>query len=98
LTCSVPVAQRGAPHGPFHHLGIAAGVQALKDSGPATEAKHRIGVTLARHRRAAEIERRITTCSRAARHRFRRSHSSTIINMISNLLIMHGLKGPNLAW
>jgi 3-oxoacyl-[acyl-carrier-protein] synthase II len=86
----------------FIHLGIAAGVQALKDSGlEVTEANAtRIGVNIGSGIGGLPIieETHNDVLKGGPRKISPFFIPSTIINMISgNLSIMHGLKGPNLA-
>jgi len=86
----------------FIHLGIAAGVQALKDSGlEVTEANAtRIGVNIGSGIGGLPmIEETHNDVLRGGPRKISPFFiPSTIINMISgNLSIMHGLKGPNLA-
>jgi len=86
----------------FIHLGIAAGVQALKDSGiEVTEANAtRIGVNIGSGIGGLPmIEGTHNDVLKGGPRKISPFFiPSTIINMISgNLSIMHGLKGPNLA-
>ena len=86
----------------FIHLGIAAGVQALKDSGlEVTEANApRIGVNIGSGIGGLPmIEETHNEVLKGGPRKISPFFiPSTIINMISgNLSIMHGLKGPNLA-
>jgi len=86
----------------FIHLGIAAGVQALKDSGlEVTEANAtRIGVNIGSGIGGLPMieETHNDVLEGGPRKISPFFIPSTIINMISgNLSIMHGLKGPNLA-
>jgi len=86
----------------FIHLGIAAGVQALKDSGlEVTEANAtRIGVNVGSGIGGLPmIEETHNDVLKGGPRKISPFFiPSTIINMISgNLSIMHGLKGPNLA-
>jgi len=86
----------------FIHLGIAAGVQALKDSGlEVTEANAaRIGVNIGSGIGGLPMieETHNEVLEGGPRKISPFFIPSTIINMISgNLSIMHGLKGPNLA-
>ena len=86
----------------FIHFGIAAGVQALKDSGlEVTEANAtRIGVNIGSGIGGLPMieETHNDVLKGGARKISPFFIPSTIINMISgNLSIMHGLKGPNLA-
>jgi len=86
----------------FIHLGIAAGVQALKDSGlEVTQANAtRIGVNIGSGIGGLPmIEETHNDVLKGGPRKISPFFiPSTIINMISgNLSIMHGLKGPNLA-
>jgi 3-oxoacyl-[acyl-carrier-protein] synthase II len=86
----------------FIHLGIAAGVQALKDSGlEVTEVNAtRIGVNIGSGIGGLPmIEETHNDVLKGGPRKISPFFiPSTIINMISgNLSIMHGLKGPNLA-
>ena len=86
----------------FIHLGIAAGAQALKDSGlEVTEANAtRIGVNIGSGIGGLPmIEETHNDVLKGGPRKISPFFiPSTIINMISgNLSIMHGLKGPNLA-
>jgi len=86
----------------FIHLGIAAGVQALKDSSlEVTEANAaRIGVNIGSGIGGLPmIEETHNDVLKGGPRKISPFFiPSTIINMISgNLSIMHGLKGPNLA-
>ncbi len=86
----------------FIHLGIAAGVQALKDSGlEVTETNApRIGVNIGSGIGGLPmIEETHNDVLKGGPRKISPFFiPSTIINMISgNLSIMHGLKGPNLA-
>jgi len=86
----------------FIHLGIAAGVQALKDSGiEVTEANAtRIGVNVGSGIGGLPMieETHNDVLEGGPRKISPFFIPSTIINMISGKLsIMHGLKGPNLA-
>ncbi len=86
----------------FIHFGIAAGVQALKDSGlGVTEANaERIGVNIGSGIGGLPmIEETHNDVLKGGPRKISPFFiPSTIINMISgNLSIMHGLKGPNLA-
>ena len=86
----------------FIHLGIAAGVQALKDSGiEVTEANAtRIGVNIGSGIGGLPMieETHNEVLEGGPRKISPFFIPSTIINMISGKLsIMHGLKGPNLA-
>ena len=86
----------------FMHLGIAAGVQALRDSGlEVTQANAtRIGVNIGSGIGGLPmIEETHNDVLKGGPRKISPFFiPSTIINMISgNLSIMHGLKGPNLA-
>jgi 3-oxoacyl-[acyl-carrier-protein] synthase II len=86
----------------FIHLGVAAGVQALKDSGlEITEANAgRVGVNIGSGIGGLPgIEETHNDLLKSGPRKISPFFiPSTIINMISgNLSIMHGLKGPNLA-
>jgi 3-oxoacyl-[acyl-carrier-protein] synthase II len=86
----------------FIHFGVAAGVQALKDSGlEVTEANAtRIGVNVGSGIGGLPmIEETHNDVLKGGPRKISPFFiPSTIINMISgNLSIMHGLKGPNLA-
>jgi 3-oxoacyl-[acyl-carrier-protein] synthase II len=86
----------------FIHFGIAAGVQALRDSGlEVTEANAtRIGVNIGSGIGGLPmIEETHNEVLKGGPRKISPFFiPSTIINMISgNLSIMHGLKGPNLA-
>ena len=86
----------------FIHFGIAAGVQALKDSGlQVTEANApRIGVNIGSGIGGLPgIEETYNDMLKGGPRKISPFFiPSTIINMISgNFSIMHGLKGPNLA-
>ncbi len=86
----------------FIHLGIAAGVQALRDSGlEVTQANAtRIGVNIGSGIGGLPmIEETHNDVLKGGPRKISPFFiPSTIINMISgNLSIMHGLKGPNLA-
>jgi len=86
----------------FIHFGVAAGVQALKDSGlEVTEANaERIGVNIGSGIGGLPmIEETHNDVLKGGPRKISPFFiPSTIINMISgNLSIMHGLKGPNLA-
>jgi 3-oxoacyl-[acyl-carrier-protein] synthase II len=86
----------------FIHFGMAAGVQALKDSGlEVTEANAaRIGVNIGSGIGGLPmIEETHNDVLKGGPRKISPFFiPSTIINMISgNLSIMHGLKGPNLA-
>ncbi|MEO8672308.1 MAG: beta-ketoacyl-ACP synthase II [Tahibacter sp.] len=87
---------------PFIHYGVAASLEALKDSGiEVTEANaERIGVSVgAGIGGIATIERTSQTLAEGGPRKISPFFvPSTIINMISgNLSIMTGIKGPNLA-
>ncbi|HKW37067.1 MAG TPA: beta-ketoacyl-ACP synthase II [Burkholderiales bacterium] len=86
----------------FIHFGMAAGIQALKDSGiQVTEANAtRIGVNIGSGIGGLPmIEETHNDLLKGGPRKISPFFiPSTIINMISgNLSIMHGLKGPNLA-
>jgi len=86
----------------FIHLGMAAGIQAIKDSGiHVTEANAtRIGVNIGSGIGGLPmIEETHNDVLKGGPRKISPFFiPSTIINMISgNLSIMHGLKGPNLA-
>jgi len=86
----------------FIHLGMAAGIQAIKDSGiEVTEANAtRIGVNIGSGIGGLPmIEETHNDVLKGGPRKISPFFiPSTIINMISgNLSIMHGLKGPNLA-
>ncbi len=86
----------------FIHYGIAAGTQALKDSGleVTDENAHRIGVSIGSGIGGLPgIERGYQTyIDKGPRKISPFFVPSNIINMISgNFSIMHGLKGPNIA-
>ena len=86
----------------FIHFGMAAGIQALKDSGiQVTEANAtRIGVNIGSGIGGLPmIEETYNDLLKGGPRKISPFFiPSTIINMISgNLSIMHGLKGPNLA-
>ena len=86
----------------FIHLGIAAGTEALKDSGlEVTEANaERIGVHMGSgFGGIATVEQTTLVVNQKGPRRVSPFYvPSSIINMISgNLSIMYGLKGPNLA-
>ena len=86
----------------FIHLGMAAGIQAIKDSGiQVTEANAtRIGVNIGSGIGGLPmIEETHNDVLKGGPRKISPFFiPSTIINMISgNLSIMHGLKGPNLA-
>ena len=87
---------------PFIHYGLAAGIDALTDSGLdlETEDLTRIGAAIgAGIGGIATIESTVSAyLERGARRISPFFVPSTIINMISgHLSILHGLKGPNLA-
>ncbi|MDE1957958.1 MAG: beta-ketoacyl-ACP synthase II [Xanthomonadaceae bacterium] len=87
---------------PFIHYGIAAGMQALRDSGLVVGADNaeRIGVAVgAGIGGIATIERTSLTLHEGGPRKISPFFvPSSIINMISgNLSIMLGLKGPNIA-
>lgn len=86
----------------FIHYGIAAGTQALKDSGleVTDENAHRIGVSIGSGIGGLSgIEKGYQTfIDKGPRKISPFFVPSNIINMISgNFSIMHGLKGPNIA-
>jgi 3-oxoacyl-[acyl-carrier-protein] synthase II len=86
----------------FIHYGIAAGTQALKDSGlEVTEANaHRIGVSIGSGIGGlSSIEKGHDAYLKGGPRKISPFFvPSSIINMISgNFSIMHGLKGPNIA-
>ena len=86
----------------FIHYGIAAGTQALKDSGleVTDENAHRIGVSIGSGIGGLSgIEQGYQTfIDKGPRKISPFFVPSNIINMISgNFSIMHGLKGPNIA-
>ena len=86
----------------FIHYGIAAGVQALKDSGlEVTEANaERVGVMVGSGIGGLPMieDTHATYAERGPRRISPFFVPGSIINMISgHLSIMHGLKGPNLA-
>jgi 3-oxoacyl-[acyl-carrier-protein] synthase II len=86
----------------FIHYGLAAGIQAIKDSGiEVTEANaYRIGVNIGSGIGGLPMieETHVDYTSGGPRKISPFFIPGTIINMISgNLSIMHGLKGPNLA-
>ena len=88
--------------GRFIHFGMAAGIQAIKDSGlEVTEANaERIGVNIGSGMGGLSVieETHNDVLAGGPRKISPFFIPSTIINMISgNLSIMHGLKGPNLA-
>ncbi len=87
---------------PFIHYGIAAGTQALKDSGLEVTDKnsHRIGVSIGSGIGGiSSIEKQHGILMKSGARRVSPFFvPSSIINMISgNFSIMHGLKGPNIA-
>lgn len=87
---------------PFVHYGIAAGCQAIADSGlEVTEANaERIGVAIGSGIGGLyTIERQHTALVEGGPRKISPFFvPASIINMISgNLSIMHGLKGPNIA-
>jgi len=87
---------------PFIHYGIAAGTQALKDSGleVTDENAFRIGVSIGSGIGGiGSIETQHSVYQKSGPRRISPFFvPSAIINMISgNLSIMHGLKGPNMA-
>ncbi|MBN2865688.1 MAG: beta-ketoacyl-ACP synthase II [Thiotrichales bacterium] len=87
---------------PFIHYGIAAGTQALQDSGleVTEENAFRIGVSIGSGIGGiGSIETQHTIYEKSGPRRISPFFvPSAIINMISgNLSIMHGLKGPNMA-
>lgn len=87
---------------PFIHFGIAAGLQALDDSGiEVTEANaHRIGVVIGSGIGGiSTIEANYEAYSAGGPRKISPFFvPSSIINMISgNLSIMRGIKGPNIA-
>ncbi|MGE4499111.1 MAG: beta-ketoacyl-ACP synthase II [Hydrogenovibrio sp.] len=87
---------------PFIHYGMAAGTQALKDSGleVTEENAERIGVSIGSGIGGiGSIEKQHTTLQKSGPRRVSPFFvPSSIINMVSgNLSIMHGLKGPNMA-
>ena len=86
----------------FIHYGIAAGTQALKDSGlEVTDANaHRIGVSIGSGIGGlSSIEKGHDAYLKGGPRKISPFFvPSSIINMISgNFSIMHGLKGPNIA-
>jgi len=86
----------------FIHYGIAAGVQAVRDSGleVTEENAHRIGVAIGSGIGGLPaIERNHETYMKSGPRRISPFFvPSAIINMISgNLSIMYGFKGPNIA-
>ena len=87
---------------PFIHYGIAAGTQALQDSGleVTEENAFRIGVSIGSGIGGiGSIETQHSIYEKSGPRRISPFFvPSAIINMISgNLSIMHGLKGPNMA-
>lgn len=87
---------------PFIHYGIAAGTQALHDSGleVTDENAFRIGVSIGSGIGGiGSIETQHSIYEKSGPRRISPFFvPSAIINMISgNLSIMHGLKGPNIA-
>ncbi|MEA3404809.1 MAG: beta-ketoacyl synthase N-terminal-like domain-containing protein, partial [Pseudomonadota bacterium] len=87
---------------PFIHYGIAAGTQALQDSGleVTDENAFRIGVSIGSGIGGiGSIETQHSVYQKSGPRRISPFFvPSAIINMISgNLSIMHGLKGPNMA-
>lgn len=87
---------------PFIHYGIAAGTQALNDSGleVTDENADRIGVSIGSGIGGiSSIEKQHATLLKSGPRRVSPFFvPSSIINMISgNFSIMHGLKGPNIA-
>ena len=86
---------------PFIHYGIAAGAQAIKDSGLeiTEENAPRIGVSMGSGIGGiGSIETQHNAMLKAPRRVSPFFVPSSIINMISgNLSIMFGLKGPNMA-
>lgn len=87
---------------PFIHYGIAAGTQALKDSGleVTDENACRIGVSIGSGIGGiGSIEKQHGIMEKSGPRRVSPFFvPSSIINMVSgNLSIMHGLKGPNMA-
>ena len=86
----------------FIHLGLAAGIQAIKDSGIQVDEANaaRIGVNIGSGIGGLPmIEETHNDVLKGGPRKISPFFiPSTIINMISgNLSIMHGLKGPNLA-
>ncbi len=86
----------------FIHYGIAAGVQAIRDSGleVTEENAERIGVAIGSGIGGLPaIERNYETYAKSGPRRISPFFvPSAIINMISgNLSIMYGMKGPNIA-
>lgn len=87
---------------PFIHYGIAAGVQAIRDSGieVTEENATRIGVSIGSGIGGiGSIENQHAIAQKSGPRRISPFFvPSAIINMISgNLSIMYGLKGPNMA-
>jgi 3-oxoacyl-[acyl-carrier-protein] synthase II len=86
---------------PFIHYGIAAGAQAIKDSGleVTEENATRIGVSIGSGIGGiGSIEKQHNAMLKAPRRVSPFFVPSSIINMVSgNLSIMFGLKGPNMA-
>jgi 3-oxoacyl-[acyl-carrier-protein] synthase II len=87
---------------PFIHYGIAAGVQAIQDSGLEITEQNatRIGVSIGSGIGGiGSIENQHATYQKSGPKRISPFFvPSAIINMISgNLSIMYGLKGPNMA-
>jgi len=87
---------------PFIHYGIAAGTQALKDSGleVTDENAHRIGVAIGSGIGGlAGIEKGYDAFLKGGPRKISPFFvPSNIINMISgNFSIMHGMSGPNIA-
>ncbi len=87
---------------PFIHYGIAAGIEAVEDSGiVATEANaHRIGVAIGSGIGGlTTIEKNYEAWQKGGPRKFSPFLiPATIINMISgNLSIRYGFKGPNIA-
>ena len=86
----------------FIHYGLAAGIQAIKDSGiEVTEANaERIGVNIGSGIGGLPMieETQVDYAAGGPRKISPFFIPGTIINMISgNLSIMHGLKGPNIS-
>ncbi|HWV17610.1 MAG TPA: beta-ketoacyl-ACP synthase II [Rhodocyclaceae bacterium] len=86
----------------FIHFGLAAGIQAIKDSGiEVNEANaHRIGVNIGSGIGGLPMieETQVDYVAGGPRKISPFFIPGTIINMISgNLSIMHGLKGPNIS-
>lgn len=87
---------------PFIHYGLAAGTQALKDSGLEVieENAERIGVSIGSGIGGiGAIEKQHSVLQASGPRRISPFFvPSAIINMVSgNLSILHGLKGPNMA-